>query len=81
MKFCALIFLVYLAIGAVAGKKNKLCSKILDKLSDLEDLINKKQDCCVPGKVKKIVSVLFLRSPLRRSVDSEFWLDQKLLLT
>ena len=59
MKLCALIFLVYLAIGAVAGKKKKLCSQILDKLSDLEDLINKKQDCCVPRKMYKIVSVVF----------------------
>ena len=29
-KFCALIYLVYLAVGTDAGKKNKLCGKILD---------------------------------------------------
>ena len=51
MKLCALIFLVYLAIDAVAGKKNELCSQMLDKLSDLEDLINKKPDCCEPSKM------------------------------
>ena len=49
-KFCALIFLVYLTIGADAGKK-KFCRQIMDKLSDLEDLIKKKQDCCKPGKI------------------------------
>lgn len=48
MKYCALIFLVFLAIGADAVKRNKLCRKILKKLSNLEDLIKKKQDCCTP---------------------------------
>lgn len=51
MKYCALIFLVFLAIGADAVKRNKLCRKILKKLSNLEDLIKKKQDCCTPGTV------------------------------
>ena len=59
MKFFALIFLVYLAIGAVAGKKNKLFRRILDKLSDLEDLIKKKQAYYPPSKMSKIFFLSF----------------------
>ena len=51
MKFCAVIFFVYLAIDADASKRKKVCKQIMGKLSDLEDLIKKKQDCCTVGKV------------------------------
>lgn len=35
MKFCAVVFLVYLAIGADASERKKNCKQILDKFSDL----------------------------------------------
>ena len=60
MKFCAVVFLVYLAICADASERKKNCKQILGKLSDLEDLIKKKQNCCRVGKVQKIVSVVYI---------------------
>ena len=35
MKFCAVVFLVYLAIGADASERKKNWKQILDKFSDL----------------------------------------------
>ena len=35
MKFCAVVFLVYLAIGADASERKENCKQILDKFSDL----------------------------------------------
>lgn len=58
MKFCAVMFLVYLPIDADARKRKKNCKQIMGKLSDLKDLIKKKQDCCTVGKVYRIVSVV-----------------------
>ena len=49
MKFCAVVFLAYLAIGADASKRKKVCKQIMGKLPDLEDLIIKKQNCCTVG--------------------------------
>ena len=46
MKFCAVVFLVYLAICADVSERKKNFKQILGKLSDLEDLIKKKQNCC-----------------------------------
>ena len=51
MKFWAVLSLVYLAIGADASKRKKVCKQMMGKLSDLEDLIKKKQDYCTVGKV------------------------------
>ena len=51
VEFCAAIFLVYLAIDADTSKRKKVCKQIMDKLSDLEDLIKKKQDSYTVGKV------------------------------
>ena len=53
MKFCAVVFLVYLAIATDAIKRKKVCKQIIDKLSDLEVLIKKKQDCCLVGRVRR----------------------------
>ena len=61
MKFCVVIFLVYLAINADVSKRKKVCKQIIGKLSDLEDLIKKKQDCSTVGKVKNIVSDVYLK--------------------
>ena len=44
MKFCAIIFTVYLVICADSGKRKKVCEQRMSKVSDLEDLIIKKQD-------------------------------------
>ena len=46
MKFCAVVFLVYLAIATDASKRKKVCKQIMGKLSDLEVLIKKNQGCC-----------------------------------
>ena len=46
MKFCTVVFLVYLAIATDASKRKKVCKQIMGKLSDLEVLIKKKQGCC-----------------------------------
>ena len=54
MKFWAVLSLVYLAIGADASKRKKVCKQMMGKLSDLEDLIKKKQDYCTVGKVSKV---------------------------
>ena len=51
MKFCAVVFLVYLAIAIDASKRKKVCKQIMGKLSDLEVLIKKKQGCCGVGRV------------------------------
>ena len=51
MKFCEVVFLVYLAIGAVASKRKKVCKQIMDKLSDLEDLLKKETGLLYRGKV------------------------------
>ena len=52
MKFCAVVLLVYLAIGADASERKKNYKQIMGKLSDLEVLIKKKQDCMV-GRVRR----------------------------
>ena len=62
MKFCAVVFLVYLAIGADASKRKKVCKQIMGKFPYLEDLIIKKQNCCTVGNFKKIVSVVYIKS-------------------
>ena len=70
MKFCAVMFLVYLPIDADARKRKKNCKQIMDKLSDLKELIKKKQDCCTVGKVYRIVSVV-MRGEFHEGLNSD----------
>ena len=42
----------------------------MDKLSDLKDLIKKKQDCCTVGKVYRIVSVV-MRGEFHEGLNSD----------
>ena len=49
--------MVYLAIGADASKRKRVCKQMMGKLSDLEDLIKKKQDYCTVG----LVSVVYIK--------------------
>ena len=79
MKICAVIFLYYLAIDADANERKKVCKEIMGKLSDLKDLIIKKQDCYTVGKVQKIVSMVYIKffiMTFRLSEGLEFRLDK-----
>ena len=58
MKFCVVIFLVYLAINADVSKRKKVCKQIIGKLSDLEDLI-KRNRTAVQWVRLKILFLIF----------------------
>ena len=70
MKFCAVVFLVYLAIATDAIKRKKVCKQILGKLSDLEVLIKKKQGCCTVGKV----FVPLQSRIVRMTLETQVWI-------
>ena len=70
MKFCAVVFLVYLAIATDAIKRKKVCKQIIGKLSDLEVLIKKKQGCCTVGKV----FVPLQSRIVRMTLETQVWI-------
>ena len=67
MKFCAVVFLVYLAIATNASKRKKVCKQMMGKLSNLEVLIKKKQGCC---RVSRVFVPLQSRIKILRTIST-----------